>query len=110
MYFQTGNDTPTMGELNKYLTKYCELWRSIGYKLGLEDDVLNVIQSSHPMQTVECFREVLRSWLKQDVRPTWSTLELAFTNARRDELGVENLGAGERDSYSLSYAATYVLV
>ena len=95
MYFQTGSDTPTMGELNKYLIKYCELWRSIGYKLGLEDDVLTVIQSNHPMQMVECFREVLQKWLKQDVRPTWSTLELAITNARRDELGLGNLVEGK---------------
>ena len=95
MYFQTGSDTPTMGELNKYLIKYCELWRSIGYKLGLEDDVLTVIQSNHPMQAVECFREVLQKWLKQDMRPTWSTLELAITNARRDELGLGNLVEGK---------------
>ena len=95
IYFQTGSHPPTMGELNKYLIKYCELWRSIGYKLGLEDDVLTVIQSNHPMQAVECFREVLRKWLKQDVRPTWSTLELAITNAHRDEQGLGNLEEGK---------------
>ena len=84
-----------MGELNKYLTKYCELWRSIGYKLGLEDDVLTVIHSNHPVQAMECFREVLQKWLKQDVRPTWSTLELAINNACRDEQSLENLEEGQ---------------
>lgn len=94
-----GNETPTMNELNKHLTKYCELWRSIGYKLGLEDDVLCVIRSNCPMQTVECFREVLQKWLKQDVRPTWSTLELAITNAQRDVLSLENLLESKTCSY-----------
>ena len=43
------------------------------------------------MQLKECFREVLQKWLKQDVRPTWSTLELAITNAQKEELGLEPL-------------------
>ena len=85
-----------MGELNKHLIKYCEMWKSIGYKLGLEDYVVSVIQCDHPTQTVECFKEILQKWLKQDMRPTWSTLELAITNARREELGLENLLEGER--------------
>ena len=94
VFILIGNAIPTMGELNKYLIKYCEMWKSIGLKLGLEDDVITVIQSNHPMQIEECFREALQKWLKQDPKPTWSTLELAITNARRDELGLENLLEG----------------
>jgi len=91
--FQTliGDERPTMGELNKYLTEYCGLWRSVGYKLELQDSVLNVIQSDHPTQRMECFRIVLQKWLEQDVRPTWNILELAITNARREELSLEPL-------------------
>ena len=91
IYTYVGNATPTMSELNKYLIKYCEMWKSIGLKLGLEDDVVSVIQSNHPTQIEECFREVLRKWLKQDVTPTWSTLELAITNACREGLGLDPL-------------------
>jgi len=86
-----GDERPTMGELNKFLTEYCRLWRSVGYKLELQDSVLNVIQSDHPTQNMECFRIVLQKWLEQDVRPTWNTLELAITNARREELSLKPL-------------------
>ena len=80
-----------MGELNKYLIKYCEMWKSVGLKLGLEDDVITVIQTNHPMQIKECFREVLQKWLKQDPAPTWSTLEFTITNACRERLGLDPL-------------------
>ena len=86
-----GNEQPKMGKLNKFLTKHCELWRSIGYKLDLEDSVLNMIQRDHPAEQRKCFRLVLQKWLEQDVRPTWNTLELAITNARREELSLEPL-------------------
>ena len=81
-----------MSELNKLLIKYCSHWRSVGYKLGLEDDVLNVIHDDHPTQERECFRVVLQKWLEQDASSaTWNTLELAITNARREELSLESL-------------------
>ena len=86
-----------MGELNKYLIKYCEMWKSIGLKLELEDDFISVTQSNHPMQIEECFREVLRKWLKQDPRPTWSTLEFAITNAGRERLGLNPLQESKTD-------------
>ena len=79
-----------MGELNRFLTEYCKLWKSIGYKLGLEDAVLDMIQSDCPTQR-ERFTIVLQKWLELDTRPTWSTLELAITNARREELSLEAL-------------------
>ena len=79
-----------MGELNRFLTEYCKLWKSIGYKLGLEDGVLDMIQSDYPTQR-ERFAAVLQKWLELDVKPTWNTLELAITNARREELSLETL-------------------
>ena len=79
-----------MGELNRFLTEYCKLWKSIGYKLGLEDAVLDMIHSDCPTQR-ECFTAVLQKWLELDGRPTWNTLELAITNARREELSLEAL-------------------
>ena len=80
-----------MGELHKFLTKYCRQWRSVGYKLGLEDDVLNMIHDDHPTKERECFRVVLQKWLEQDTSVTWNTLELAITNALREELSLESL-------------------
>ena len=84
-----------MGELNRFLTKYCKLWKSIGYKLGLEDTVLNNIQSDCLIQR-ECFTTTLQKWLEQDERPTWNTLELAITNARREELDLVPLEKSKR--------------
>ena len=79
-----------MGQLNRFLTEYCKLWKSIGYKLGLEDVVLDMIQSDCPTQR-ERFTAVLQKWLELDAKPTWNTLELAITNARREELSLEAL-------------------
>ena len=79
-----------MGELNRFLTEYCRLWRSIGYKLGLEDAVLNNMQSDHCKHR-ENFTATLQKWLNQDVKPSWNTLELAITNAKREELNLEPL-------------------
>ena len=79
-----------MGELNKFLTEYCKDWKEIGYKLELKDAVLDMIQDDHPTQRKR-FTAALQKWLEQATRPTWSTLELAITNARRERLGFESL-------------------
>ena len=79
-----------MGELNQFLTEHCKLWKSIGYKLGLENSVLVMIQDDHQTQR-DRFETTLQKWLKQDERPTWNTLELAITNARREELSLKPL-------------------
>ena len=79
-----------MSELNKYLVKYCGLWRAIGLKLGLEDDLLETIARDNPKHQ-ECFRVMLQKWLIQDVSTTWNNLELAITNAQRDDLNLDNL-------------------
>ena len=80
-----------MGELHRYLTDYCGHWRSIGYKLGLPHAALNEIHSDHPMQEKERFRIALQKWLELDTRATWSILELAITNARREASSLEAL-------------------
>ena len=79
-----------MSELHKYLIKYCSLWRAIGLKLGLKDDLLETIAADNAKQQ-ECFRVMLQKWLVQDVNPTWNTFELAITNAQRDNLSLDNL-------------------
>ena len=86
-----GNEKPTMSKLNQFLTKYCGHWHSVGYHLGLKDEVLNMIDDDHSTQQRESFRVALQKWLEQDVSATWSTLELAITNACREELSLESL-------------------
>ena len=88
--FDLANEKPKMEELHKYLVKYCDLWRAIGLKLGLEDDLLETISKDNSKQQ-ECFRVMLQKWLKQDISATWTTLELAVTNAQRNDLSLDNL-------------------
>ena len=82
---------PEMRELHKHLVKYCGLWRAIGLKLGLKDDLLETISRDNSRQQQECFRVMLQKWLIQDVSPTWNTLELAITNAQRNNLSLDDL-------------------
>ena len=84
------DEKPEMSELQKYVVKYYGLWKAIGLNLGLKDDLLETIAGDNLKQQ-ECFRIMLQKWLIQDVSPTWNTLELAITNAQRDNLSLENL-------------------
>ena len=84
-----------MTELNRFLTNYCAFWRSTGLKLGLEATVLNLIEADHRLQQRECFREMLQRWLQQDVNATWSKLELAITNAKREYNSLDPLEASK---------------
>ena len=86
-----GEEEPNMSSLSQFLTKYCGQWRFIGYKLGLSDSLLDVIHHDNPTQEIDHFRITLQRWLDQDPRPTWSTLELAVTNARREANGLNAL-------------------
>ena len=101
-----------MRELYEFLTKYCGHWRSIGLNLGLPNDLLNMIQSDHPTQEGERFRIVLQKWLEQDIQATWSTLELAITNARRKELTLETLQESKAyfHTYNCMYMHTSVVI
>lgn len=84
-----------MKGLNRFLTEYCGLWRSIGLKLGLQTSVLNLIEADRRLQQRECFRETLQRWLQQDVKATWYKLELAITNAKREYDGLDALEASK---------------
>ena len=95
-----GNEKPKMGELNRFLTEYCTLWKYIGYKLGLEGAVLDMIQSDCPTRR-ERFTVVLQKWLELDAKPTWNTLELAITNVRREEQSLESIKESKIDVYIL---------
>lgn len=88
---------PTARELNRILTKYCKYWKPIGLHLGLTKEALDIIEiNHHHMKPNECFRDTLHRWLEIDVNASWSTLELAITNANREE---ENLDPLERSKY-----------
>ena len=79
-----------MKDLNRYVTrKYTTDWYDIGIELGLELDVLNIIENDHPQKNVPCFQKTLDNWLKLNTDDTtWRALEVALTNVNRAKLGL----------------------
>ena len=77
-----------MRDLNRYVTKrkYATDWKDIGIELGLELDVLDVIEKDNPQQSVSCLQKTLDKWLKLTPNATWRTLEITLTNVRRLQL------------------------
>ena len=86
-----GDERPTSKELNAILTDYCEHWNAIGLHLDLKRSVLKNIARDHPMEERERFRVTLDRWLEMDTDASWSTLELAITNANREKSGLDAL-------------------
>ena len=77
-----------MRDLNRYL-KYAADWKDIGIQLGLEFNMLNNIARNNFQQAEYCVQEVLDKWLKVDPKATWKSLEVALTNVRRLQLGLD---------------------
>ena len=80
-----------MRDLGQIMTEYCTQWKDIGAQLGLTPASIRVIAADNPTKTRECFRETLQKWLQMDTKATWHTLELAITNANRENLGLPKL-------------------
>ena len=80
-----------MRDLNRYVTrKYASDWYDIGIELGLELNVLDIIERNHPQNSVTCFQKTLDKWLQLNIDDaTWKTLEVAFTNVNRAKLGLD---------------------
>jgi len=82
---------PDPKDLEKILTKHCKHWRSIGIRLGLEDTLLDNVESDNSKNQRECFRITLKHWQELNVGVTWESLEFAITNANRVNLDIEPL-------------------
>ena len=89
--FYIGYETPKARDYQKFLMEYCLEWKAIGLNLGVNQAVLKVIEADHHNQCKECFGLTLEKWLQQDIKATWSKLELAITNANRAALGINNV-------------------
>ena len=78
-----------MRDLNRYVMKYATDWYDIGIELGLELDVLDIIEKDNPQKSVKCFQKTLDKWLKLNTDDaTWKALEVALTNVNRTNLGL----------------------
>ena len=82
--------TPTMKDLNSYVTEiYATKWKNIGIELGLNLEVMNIIETDHHNQCVVSFQKTLNKWLKKFPGATWRALEVALTNVTRQSLGLD---------------------
>ena len=79
-----------MKDLNRYVTgKHAANWYDIGIEMGLELDVLDIIENDHPLRGATCFQKTLIKWLELNTDDaTWKTLEVALTNVNRAKLGL----------------------
>ena len=88
-----------MRYLNRYVvSKHAKYWKSVGLELGLDWDMLDTIEVDSLQQSTSCFQKTLDRWLKLTPNATWKTLEVALTNVRRLQLGldpVDNMWNGE---------------
>ena len=79
-----------MKDLNRHVTKkFATDWYDIGIELGLDLDVLDIIENDRPQKSVDCFQKTLDKWLKLNTDDaTWKALEVALTNVNRAKLGL----------------------
>ena len=79
-----------MIDLYRYVIKtHAPHWRAIGIELKLEINVLDIISRDNPLDCTACFERTLDKWLKSNPNASWDALEVAITNVRRAELGLE---------------------
>jgi len=79
-----------MRDLNRYVTNvYAADWKDIGLELGLQLYTLNNIQKNNHSIVEECLKDVLDKWLTLTPNATWGTLEIALTNVKRQQLGLD---------------------
>ena len=89
-----GDQRPESKDLQRFLTDYCKHWRGTGLQLGLKTSVLDQVEADNHIQS-ERFRVTLEKWLQLNVGVTWGNLELAITNANRENLGLQPLTTGK---------------
>ena len=89
-----GDQRPESKDLQRFLTDYCKHWRGTDLQLGLKTSVLDQVEADNHTQS-ERFRVTLEKWLQLNVGVTWGNLELAVTNANRENLGLQPLTTGK---------------
>ena len=55
----------------------------------MELDILDLIEKDNPQQSVTCFQKTLDKWYKSTPNATWKSLEVALTNVRRQQFGLD---------------------
>lgn len=86
-----GNDKVTPIDFGEIPTTYGKLWKGTGLHLGLENSLLNNIETECSELRTR-FEKILNAWISQDQGgATWGALEAAITKANRADLGLAPL-------------------
>ena len=90
-----------MKDLHRYAKRFPVNWKNIGLELGLRYATLNVIEADY-WQNADRLLMTLNKWLMINPNATWRSLEVAFTNANRLDLGLDPVDDvyTSKDSYS----------
>lgn len=81
LYIYLAGERPHMRDLNRFLTKYCGVWKAVGINLGLHQSLLNMVEADNLTKQRDCLRVTLERWLDQDIYACWHQLEIAITKA-----------------------------
>ena len=86
----TENKTPQMRDLQRYvIPRYASKWNNVGLELKLEATKLENISKNNPLDCEACFKSTLATWLQSNPDASWRTLEVAITNVRRAQNGLD---------------------
>jgi len=60
-------------------------WQQLGEMLGMDEDLLDEIYTNHEMDEV-CLRDMLETWFKKSVSPTWRAVTDALQKIGESQL------------------------
>ena len=90
-YYQRSNALTFTVLLRELSRKVSSIWEDIGLFLEIDSDLLDTIKEDHHYQSKDCFKEMIKLWLKQvDPPPTWSAIIEAIRVLGHESLA-ENL-------------------
>ena len=99
----TEENTPDMRDLHHYIiTTYAPDWKDIGLQLNLKTATLEIFATDNPLNCTACFKKTLDMWLKSTPHATWRMLEVAITNVRRAQLGLDPITDVYGESIAIS--------
>ena len=86
---------PTLKALLRELRSVAIDWEDIGILLQIDEGILRCIKGDNISDTMPCFREMCKIWLKRvDPPPSWSAVVEAL-----EFLGHDNLASNLRSKY-----------
>ena len=82
---------PELKDLTGALNKVASEWKRLGVHLGIPTETLDTIAADHPHKSQNCLLEMLKEWLKQQVDPppSWVNIVDAVESLEDKQLGKE---------------------